>query len=160
MAKNSELIVDTDIIIKIFRADKEKREIFEPIQNELGLSMVTAMELMSGVKSKKREFEVSKTVKAYNLYDSTSSVGLRPFAIIKKYHLNHTISVADALIAATAIENNIPLYTDNLNDYSFITELQLFKPNENEMYKSATQQCSIEKQKVDYQKNINGYYKN
>ncbi len=128
MAKNSGIIVDTDIIIKIFRGDMEKRELLEPIQDELGLSIITAMELMSGAKSKKREFEVSKTVKAYILYELTLNVGTRAYAIIKKYHLRHTITIADALIAATAIENKLPLYTDNLNDYIFIKELQLYKP--------------------------------
>lgn len=42
---------------------------------------------------------------------------------------NHT-SVADALIAATAIENKIPVYTDNLADYSCIEELELFRPKQ------------------------------
>ncbi len=128
MAKNSRIIVDTDIVIKIFRGDKEKRDILEPIQDNLGLSVITAMELMNGATSKKREFEVSKTIKAYYLYNLNLNIGTKAFLIIKKYHIKHAISVADALIAATAIENKIPLYTDNLNDYSFITELQLFKP--------------------------------
>lgn len=48
MAKNPTIIADTDIIIKIFRGDKEKREILEPIQDKLGLSVITGMELMSG----------------------------------------------------------------------------------------------------------------
>jgi len=38
------------------------------------------------------------------------------------------IGVADALIAATAIENKISLYTDNISDYEFIKELKLYKP--------------------------------
>lgn len=128
MARNPGIIVDTDIVIKIFRGDKEKRESLEPIQDELGLSVITAMELMIGAKSKKREFEVSKTIKAYFVFDVNIRISDKAFSIIKKYHLEHTISIADALIAATAIENNLPLYTDNLNDYFFIKKLQLYKP--------------------------------
>ena len=48
--------------------------------------------------------------------------------LLKKYHLHHTLSIADALIAATSIENKVPLYTDNISDYSFIKELHLSKP--------------------------------
>jgi len=128
MARNPGIIVDTDIIIKIFRGDNEKRALLEPIQNELGLSVITAIELMVGAKSRKREFEVSKAIKAYIFFPLTTSIGNRAFAIIKRYHLLHTISVADALIAATAIENKLLLYTDNINDYSFISDLTLFKP--------------------------------
>ena len=85
------------------------------------------MELMKGATSKKREFEVLKTVKAYFVYDLNVKIGTKAFSIIKKYHLYNSSSIADNLIAATAIVNNIPLYTDNLADYSFITELELFK---------------------------------
>ncbi|MDB5245893.1 MAG: type toxin-antitoxin system VapC family toxin [Segetibacter sp.] len=128
MAKSSGIIVDTGIITNIFRGDKEKRELLKPIREELGISVITAMELMNGAKNKMREFEVSKTVRAYNLYNLTSNSGTKAFAIISKYHLKHLISIDDALIAATAIGNMLPLCTDNLNDYSFITELGLFKP--------------------------------
>ncbi|MCW3109488.1 MAG: type toxin-antitoxin system VapC family toxin [Segetibacter sp.] len=138
MAKNPGIIVDTDItdiIIKIFRGDKEKREVLQPIQDELALSVITAMELMNGAKSRKKEFEVSKAIKAYFLLPLTNSIGAKAFALIKRFHINYSISIADALIAATAIDNNLPRYTDNLSDYSFITELQLFKPNNNNPYK-------------------------
>ncbi len=126
MAKSTRVIVDTDIIIKIFRGDKDKKQILEPIQSELGISVITGMELLSGTKSRKREYEVSKTIKAYSLFPLTINIGLRAFQIIKKYHLHHSTSIADALIAATAIENDLQLYTDNLSDYSFISELRLF----------------------------------
>jgi len=48
--------------------------------------------------------------------------------LIKKYGSKHTLGIADTLIAATAIENNIPLYTDTVADYDFIKELKLYMP--------------------------------
>jgi predicted nucleic acid-binding protein len=36
--------------------------------------------------------------------------------LVKKFGLTHFIGVADALIAATVIENKILLYTDNISD--------------------------------------------
>ena len=63
MAQNFGIIVDTDIVIKIFRGDKEKREVLQPIQNELRLSVITAMELMNGAKSRKRELKFQKLSK-------------------------------------------------------------------------------------------------
>ena len=66
---------------------------------------------MIGAKNKKRQIEASKTIKAYFFCDTTSSVAARAFTLVKKYGLTHFIGVADALIAATAIENKIPLYT-------------------------------------------------
>jgi len=42
--------------------------------------------------------------------------------------LSHKLSVPDALIAATALSNNTPLYTLNIKDFQFIPGLQLHKP--------------------------------
>lgn len=128
MAGNPRIIVDTDIVIKIFRGDKEKRELLQSVEGELGLSVITAMELMNGAKSRKREFEVSKTIKVYFLFPLTNKIGIKAFSIVKKYHLEYSVLVADAIIAATAIDNKLQLYTDNVNDYSFIEELELYKP--------------------------------
>ncbi len=128
MAGNPRIIVDTDIVIKIFRGDKEKRELLQSVQGELGLSVITAMELMNGAKSRKREFEVSKTIKAYFLFPLTNKIGIKAFSIVKKYHLEYSVLVADAIIAVAAIDNKLQLYTDNVNDYSFIEELELYKP--------------------------------
>src|SRR5580765_2713140 len=128
MAKDSRILIDTDIIIKIYRGDKEKHKALTPIQDNLSISAITAIELMIGAKNKKKQIEVSKTIKAYFFCDITPAIAARAFTLVKKYGLIHFIGVADALIAATAIENKIPLYTDNISDYVFIKELKLYKP--------------------------------
>ncbi len=69
MAKNARILVDTDIIIKIYRGDRSKHKTIAPIQDHLALSAITAIELMMGAKSKKKQFEVSKTIKAYFFFD-------------------------------------------------------------------------------------------
>ena len=127
MAKSSRILVDTDIIIKVYRGDKEKHKTLTPIQDNLAISVITALELMAGAKNKKRQIEVSKTIKAYFFFDITAAIGARAFTLVKKYGLMHTIGIADALIAATAIENKLQLYTDNVSDYEFIKELKFYK---------------------------------
>lgn len=47
---------------------------------------------------------------------------------METYSLSHKLSLPDALIAATAIEHDIPLYTLNLKDFRFISMLQLHTP--------------------------------
>ena len=128
MAKRLRILVDTDIIIKIYRGDREKYKIIASLQDNLAISAITALELMVGAKTKKKQAEVSKTIKAYSFFDLNPLISLRALTLIKKYGVKHTIGIGDALIAATAIENNIPLYTDNVSDYDFIKELELYKP--------------------------------
>ena len=109
MASYPRVIIDTDIIIKIFRGDKDKRELHEPIQESLALSVITAMELINGARSKAREFDMSKAIKAYFIFPLSANVGKLDFALLKKYHHSHSVSIADTLIAATAKENDLPL---------------------------------------------------
>ncbi|SNX43599.1 hypothetical protein SAMN05421731_101641 [Acinetobacter puyangensis] len=46
---------------------------------------------------------------------------------MQKYVLSHKLSLADALIAATAIEQNMILYTLNYKDFHFIEGIKLYK---------------------------------
>lgn len=122
------VVIDTDILIKIFRGDEEKRRIVKLLDEKAAISIITAMELYVGIKSRRRFYELGRQLKAVKIFDISPDISTTAYKLIKKYNLQHTLLPADALIAATAINSNLPLYTDNLNDYSFITELQLYKP--------------------------------
>jgi len=44
------------------------------------------------------------------------------------YSLSHNLSIPDALIAATAMEHMLELYTLNTKDFQFIPGLMLYHP--------------------------------
>lgn len=44
-----------------------------------------------------------------------------------EYSLSHRLSVPDGLIAATALTEDISLYTHNLKDFRYIKGIKLFK---------------------------------
>jgi len=48
-------------------------------------------------------------------------------SLIEQYAKSHTLNIPDALIAATAIENNLELFTLNVKDFKYISELKLHK---------------------------------
>ena len=54
----------------------------------------------------------------------------KDFHISEKYNFRHALShglqIPDAIIAATSIVYQIPLYTYNLKDFNFIPELALY----------------------------------
>ena len=52
----------------------------------------------------------------------------RFLALLEKYALSHRLSVPDALIAATALSQNLALYTLNVKDFRFIPDLKLHTP--------------------------------
>lgn len=50
-------------------------------------------------------------------------------ALVEKYSLSHKLSLPDALIASTAIEYDISIYTLNLKDFKYINKVKLFGIN-------------------------------
>lgn len=43
------------------------------------------------------------------------------------YSLNYKLKVPDGLIAATAIGEDIPIYTHNLKDFKYIKGIKIFE---------------------------------
>ncbi len=127
MAKRPTALIDTDILIKIYRGDKEKQRIIEPIQDNLAISIITVMELLAGATSDQNKYEILKISKAYRVIEITEAICKTALNLSKKYCVEHEVGVADVLIAATAITNNFPLYTDNIRHFEFIEELTLYK---------------------------------
>ncbi|WP_310379306.1 PIN domain-containing protein [Flavobacterium sp.] len=56
-----------------------------------------------------------------------SSISIVSVNLVEKYSLSHKLSLPDALIAATALYHNIPLYTLNKKDFKFIPKIKLFE---------------------------------
>jgi predicted nucleic acid-binding protein len=48
---------------------------------------------------------------------------------MEAYSLSHKLSVPDALIAATAIVHDVALYTLNVKDFHFISDIELYQPS-------------------------------
>ena len=48
--------------------------------------------------------------------------------IMGKYVLSYKLALPDGFIAATALANDVELYTLNVRDYRFIEGLKLYKP--------------------------------
>jgi predicted nucleic acid-binding protein len=122
------MIFDTDVLIWVLRGNaKAAKAVDQSAQR--GLSIVTAMELLQGARNKA---EV-RTIKAFladlgfAMLPLTENIGHRGLVYMEEYGLSGSISMADALIAATAIEANRPLVTANDKHYRRIKELELIR---------------------------------
>ncbi|MBI4536966.1 MAG: PIN domain-containing protein [candidate division NC10 bacterium] len=61
----------------------------------------------------------------FTLLPLTESIGHRAVVYIEEYGLATGLRAGDAIIAATATENNLPLLTKNARHYKGIRELRL-----------------------------------
>ncbi|SMN01503.1 Death on curing protein, Doc toxin [uncultured Candidatus Thioglobus sp.] len=100
--------------------------------NNKSISIQTYMELLQGAKNKKQHKIIKDFITDFNFttLPLTQNIGHRALIYVQEYALSHNLWAADALIAATAIENNLPLYSSNAKHFGCIENLDLnvFKP--------------------------------
>ena len=128
MGKKKIVLCDTNIFIHLLRKDFNIYTQLQAIGEEnIAYSIITKAEIFQG--AFKRELHRDETMfNAFKLYHLTNETSKVFNGIIINYSKSHRIQIPDALIAATAIVNNLPLYTLNVSDFNFIPELKLHKP--------------------------------
>ena len=125
------MLFDTDVLIWVFRGNHKAVESIEATE-ERSVSVVSYMELLQGARGKQ---EV-RTIKAF-LADAgfqavplSENIGHRASIYMEEFGLKAGMSMADALVAATAVESDLPLCTGNQRHYRAISEIQMkpFQP--------------------------------
>ena len=96
------------------------------------LSIQTYMELLQCAKDKSQHKHIKNflTTFGFIVLPLTENIGHRASIYIEEYTLASSLSSGDAIIAATAVENNLPLVSNNAKHFKTIKELKLkiFKP--------------------------------
>lgn len=125
--KNNLVICDTNIFISAFMGDAETISI---LKNKIHLSnivisAITYMELCRGAMNKKQLSSLVKDLRGYRVVNFNEAVSGLAMSYIQKYHLSHGLQIPDAIIAASAVTFEIPLFTYNLKDFKYIEKIKL-----------------------------------
>lgn len=120
-------LVDTDIIIDSGRGIAEAVNCLNNIKTTSALSIcvITQMELIVGCRNKTELRTLGNFLKKFQIVPLDSSISNQAVELLRKYRLSHGLLVADSLIAATAISQNLPFVTKNQKHYKFIDGLNL-----------------------------------
>jgi predicted nucleic acid-binding protein len=125
------MLFDTDVLIWLLRGNAKAAGAVDDAESK-AISVVTYMELLQGARDKRemkaiKSFLTDLQIVALPL---TENIGHRASIYMEEYSLSVAISMADALIAATAVENHEVLLTGNRKHYRPINELQFrhFRP--------------------------------
>ena len=89
------------------------------------INSIVYMELIQGTRDKKELNKIDKFLKQFEIIPIDTAVSLEAVALMKIYYLSHGLLIPDALIAATSIIKNIPLWTFNKKDFRFIEKVNL-----------------------------------
>ena len=93
----------------------------------LQLSAVSYMELVQGMRNK-RELETLRAdidQRRATILPITEATSARAVTLVENHFHSHALQLADALIAATAIEHGLSLATGNDKHYRVIDDLKL-----------------------------------
>jgi len=120
------MLIDTDVIIWFMRGNQKAYDILNNCR-EFNISVVTYIELLQGLRNKA---ELSMLKKAFHTWrvriiHLSEEISLKAMAYIERYFLSHSLTMADALIAATAISHNLPILTGDTRHYSCIAEVEV-----------------------------------
>jgi predicted nucleic acid-binding protein len=125
------MIVDTDVLIWYLKGNEKARAVLLGCR-PFSISSITLMELLQGARNKSEQKSIIAQLEAWDTEVIHVSQPESAYAIqlIRDHALSHGITIADALIASTALNRKAELLSANAKHYRFITKLQLqvFRP--------------------------------
>ena len=92
----------------------------------VSVSAVTVMELYFGALDKHELIKIKKHINLLRIIHVNPEISEKAISLIEKYAKSHTLHIADALIAATAIYYQLELLTYNVKDFKFIENIKLY----------------------------------
>jgi predicted nucleic acid-binding protein len=123
------LLCDTNIFISAFNGRQNTIDQLDKIGlDEIVLSAVTVMELFQGMGNKEELAQMKKKIKYYDVVQIDEEVSRKAIEFIESYKLSHGLSIPDAIIGATSVVHQIPLYTYNIRDFDFLPGVILYQP--------------------------------
>jgi predicted nucleic acid-binding protein len=122
------ILCDTNILIEFYKNNtaiiQELRQIGS--QN-LAISVITRAELYYGAINKNELKRIQKHLDLLQNIPTDRSISEQFIQLMANYSLSHKLTIPDALIAATALVNDLELYTLNIKDFRFIENLRLYR---------------------------------
>lgn len=123
------ILCDTNILIEFYKGNpaivQELRQIGAA---QLAISVITQAELYYGALNKAELLRIQKHLNLLHNLPIDPQISNRFTELMVQYSLSHKLAIPDALIAATALVNDLELYTLNIKDFRFIENLKLYQP--------------------------------
>lgn len=124
------ILCDTNILIELYKNNfvviAELRKIGS---KKIAISTITQAELYYGALNKRELQRIKRHLSQLEILAVDISVSKQFMQLMENYVLSHKLTIPDALIAATALVQNLDLYTLNQKDFRFISNLRLYRSN-------------------------------
>jgi predicted nucleic acid-binding protein len=125
------MIFDTDVLIWASRGNERAARAIDAAPHR-ALAIVSLMELFQGARSKLEVRQIQQSLRQlqFRVLPLSEAIGDAAAGLIEQHALAHGIQLADALIAATAMESGLPFCTGNAKHFRPIRRLScvVFRP--------------------------------
>ena len=120
------MLIDTDVLIWFLRGRSSARKALAQCR-PVELSAVTYMELVQGVRDRNELRMLRRTIRLneWRILPLTEDISHRATMYVEGYALSDGLRVADALIAASAVQSGAALMTANSRHYKCIPDIEL-----------------------------------
>jgi predicted nucleic acid-binding protein len=124
------MIFDTDVLIWFLKGHPAAAKVVAKAKTR-AISILTYMELLQGARSREEMRLIKRLIRDlhFALLPLSENIGHRASIYIEEYALKGGLRLADALIAATAVENQVKLCSGDQRHYRQIKDLdvQIFR---------------------------------
>jgi predicted nucleic acid-binding protein len=124
-------LLDSTVLIDLSRGNITAAEFIDSERSSgtaLFVSVISAMELVTGCRNKDEVAKVKQLVAEFALLQLLPVVSAKAYELILLFNRSHALAIPDALIAATAVTHNLELATDNTRHFSMIPDLLIQRP--------------------------------
>lgn len=123
-------LIDTDILIDATHKLPDAVAVLaeQLTVGGIKISIVSAMELIQGSRNSSEVSQIKQFLHQVSVISITAPTSKTARDLMERYFLSHGLAIPDALIAATAIENNLMLYSKNIRHYKMIPNLLVVRP--------------------------------
>lgn len=118
------MLVDTDVLIWHLRGYPQATRRLDLLPS-LTISVVSYLEVLQGMRNKAELLAVQKMLqrRQATMLPITEAITKRATELMEAMTLSHGLQMGDALIAATALENGLPLLTGNVKHFAAVPSL-------------------------------------
>lgn len=120
------MLIDTDVLIWMTRGHAGAAARLQSLV-PWRISAVTYIELVQGCRNKQELARIKKGLAMCNteVLPITEAISNKAMELIEQYALSHSLQLGDALIAATALEHQLPVLTANAKHFACVPRLNL-----------------------------------
>jgi predicted nucleic acid-binding protein len=123
-------LTDTDILIDAAHGITAATSFVTSQYASAGLqvSVISAMELLVGCRNKSELRKVQRFLRGTSVLHLDVAISDRAYRLMESFFLSHGLLIPDALIAATALEKGLTLFSKNVRHFQMIRALHVVRP--------------------------------